>query len=293
MAETNLNVMNDFGEINSIDFINRFSTSIYDLLEFLGVTRQMPLSRDMKIKTYKWSTDINQTNVGEGEEIPLSKVTRIPDKEFQVEWFKKRRSVTAEAVARHGRDVAIIQADNRLMNGLQYDIETDFTGFLKAKPTKLNAENLQQALAKAWGKLYTFNEFRGAPRVGFVNPEDVADFLGATPVGADASNVMGMTLLKNFLGVERVVIMNSVPKGKVYATVDDNLVFAYLDVRNSDLATEFVDYADPLGFIGVSRDRVLQRLTADTVYFGANELFAEVPEGVVEVTIKASTTPAA
>ncbi|MDK6514317.1 hypothetical protein, partial [Klebsiella oxytoca] len=85
----------------------------------------------------------------------------------------------------------------------------------------------------------------------------------------------------------------SVPKGKIYATAVDNLVFAYLDVRTSEVANTFAQFTDNLGFIGASRDVQQNRLTLDSVFFGANTLFAEVPEGVVEATIKAPTSTAA
>lgn len=292
MPETNLNVANDFGEITAIDFVNRFSNSIYDLLRYLGVTRQEEMGRDQKIRTYKWDTDLNPENVGEGDLIPLSKVTRALDKEHQVEWFKKRRSVSAEAVARHGREVAITQADNRIMNALQYEFETQFVDFLKASPTKANGGSLQEAIANAWGKLSEFNEFRGAQLVYFVNPIDVAEYLGSAPVGPDATNIFGMRLMQNFLGVDNVVMLNTVPKGNVYATAVDNLVFAYLNVRTSDVAGEFADFSDELGFIGASRDRQISRLSLDSVFFGANVLFAEIPKGVVNAKIEAPSEEA-
>ena len=53
MAEDKLTVMNDLGEIKTIDFVNKFSTHISELLTLLGVTRIEPLSADMKIKAYK------------------------------------------------------------------------------------------------------------------------------------------------------------------------------------------------------------------------------------------------
>nr|MDK7248808.1 hypothetical protein [Corynebacterium amycolatum] len=121
MAENKLNVMDDFGEITAIDFVNRFSKSIYDLLQILGVSRQEKLTRDLTFRTYKWEVDLDKTTVGEGETIPLSKVNRKQLKDHTVEWFKKRRSVSAEAIARHGRDVAVTQADKQLMNKLQYE----------------------------------------------------------------------------------------------------------------------------------------------------------------------------
>nr|DAE05892.1 MAG TPA: Major head protein [Siphoviridae sp. ctSqu13] len=293
MAEEKLTVMNDLGEIKTIDFVNKFSTNISELLKLLGVTRKEPLSADMKIRTYKWETDIDNTNVGEGETIPLSKVTRVLDKEYQVEWFKKRRAVSAEAIARHGASLAIDKADQRVMREIQNGIKTDFFDFLKNKPAKVKGTGLQGALAQTWGKLQTFSEFDGSPIVSFVSSLDVADYLGDKTVGADASNVFGMTLLKNFLGMQNVIVLPNIPQGKVYSTAVENLVLAYLDVNSSDLGGMFADYTDETGLIASGRDRSLSNLTYESVFFGALKLFAEIPAGVIEATIEApaTTTP--
>ena len=285
-AETKLTVMNDLGEIKTIDFVNKFSTNISELLTLLGVTRKEPLSADMKIRTYKWTTDINETNPAEGETIPLSKVTRAVDQEYQVAWIKKRRAVSAEAIARHGASLAIDQADQRIMREIQNKIKTDFFTFLSTNPTKVTGTGLQGALAQTWGKLQTFSEFDGSPIVSFVSSLDVADYLGDKAVGADASNVFGMTLLKNFLGMQNVIVLPNVPKGKVYSTAIENIVLAYLDVNSSDLGGMFADYTDETGLIASSRDRSLNNLTYESVFFGALKLFAEVPKGVIEATIQ-------
>ena len=250
------------------------------------MTRKEPLSTDMKIRTYKWEKNIDSTKPGEGETIPLSKVTRAVDQEYQVAWIKKRRAVSAEAIARHGVSVAIDQADQRIMREIQNDIKNDFFTFLKAAPTKVNGTGLQGALAQAWGKLQTFSEFDGSPIVSFVSSLDAANYLGDKAVGADASNVFGMTLLKNFLGMQNVIVLPNVPQGKVYSTAVENLVLAYLDVNGSDLGGMFADYTDETGLIASSRDRSLNNLTYESVFFGALKLFAEIPKGVIEATIQ-------
>ena len=292
MAENNLNTMADLGEIKSIDFVNKFSKNINELLQLLGVTRRETLTNDLKIKTYKWSVDLDGTNPGEGETIPLSKVTRVLDKEYTVAWFKKRRVTTAEAIARHGAARAITESDKRIMREIQNGIKNDFFTFLKTKPTKVKGVGLQKALAQSWAKTATFNEFEGSPIVSFVSSLDVANYLGDTAVGADASNVFGFTLLKNFLGMQNVIVMPSVPAGKIYTTAVENLVFAALDVNGGDLGGLFADYTDETGLIAATRGREISNLTYESVFFGANVLFAEIPEGVVEATIEApAVTP--
>ena len=88
MAEQKLTTMADLGEIKSIDFVNKFSKNINDLLTLLGVTRRQELTNDLKIQTYKWTTDVDATNPGEGEDIPLSKVVRTKGDAYEVAWFK-------------------------------------------------------------------------------------------------------------------------------------------------------------------------------------------------------------
>jgi len=287
MAETKLTTMNDLGEIKSIDFVNKFSKNINDLLRLLGVTRRQELTNDLKIQTYKWTADVDTTKTAEGETIPLSKMTRAKDQEYTVEWFKKRRAVSAEAIARHGASRAITEADTRLLREIQNGIKDDFLAYLKKTKTKVKGKSLQQALANSWGKLTTFNEFEGSPLVSFVNPLDVAEYLGNTAVASDASNVFGFTLLQNFLGMQNVIVMPSCPQGKIYTTAVENLVFAYLNVSGGDLGGLFADFTDETGLIGVARDRHLNNLTFESVFFGANILFAEIPDGVVEATIEA------
>lgn len=292
MAEAKLTTMTDLGEIKSIDFVNKFSKNINDLLRLLGVTRRQELTNDLKIQTYKWTADVDNTKTAEGETIPLSKMTRAKDQEYTVEWFKKRRAVSAEAIARHGASRAITEADTRLLREIQNGIKEDFLAYLKKTKTKVKGKSLQQALANSWGKLTTFNEFEGSPLVSFVNPLDVAEYLGNTAVASDASNVFGFTLLQNFLGMQNVIVMPSCPQGKIYTTAVENLVFAYLNVAGGDLGGLFADFTDETGLIGVARDRHLNNLTFESVFFGANVLFAEIPDGVVEATIEAPTVAA-
>lgn len=281
--------MADLGTIKSIDFVNKFGTSINDLLTLLGVTRKEPMTADMQINLYKWAVDMDTAaTVGEGETIPLSKVTRALDRTVKVEWLKKRRAVSAEAVARHGANIAIDQSDKRLMREIQSGVKTDFVSFLGTTNTKISATDLQIALSQSWGKLQLVPEFEGQSFVSFVNPMDVANFLSGKPVQADASNAYGMTLLQNFIGADRVIALGSIPQGKVYTTAVDNIVLAYLDMANSPLKGSFVDYTDETGLLAVVSDKTVSNLTLESVFTGAFKLFTEIPDGVVEATIAAA-----
>lgn len=119
---------------------------------------------------------------------------------------------------------------------------------------------------------------------------DVATYLGDTKVLADAFNVFGMTLLKNFLGATNVIVLNAIPEGKVYSTTIDNIVLAYLDMKASDLGDIFVDFVDETGFISATSGRTLRNATFESLFMNALTLFPEIPEGVVEATISGETT---
>lgn len=289
-AEDGTTKMEDLGEIKSIDFVNRFEAGIKELLELLNVTRLEPLSSDMKIQMYKWSTDVKDGKVAEGDDIPLSKATLAKSKSYTVDFGKWRRAVTAESIARHGASVAIDKADNKVLRQIQGGIKKKFVEFLGTAPTKIKEIGLQKVLAKSWGKLSTFEEFDGAEFVSFVNPMDVAGYLGDTKVLADASNVFGMTLLKNFLGANNVIALNAVPEGKVYSTAVDNIVLAYLDMKASDLGEIFVDFSDETGLVSATRGRTLRNATYESLFMTAIALFPEISEGVVEATIETATT---
>ena len=64
-------------------------------------------------------------------------------------------------------------------------------------------------------------------------------------------------------------------------------------MAGGDLGGLFADFTDETGLIGVARDRHLNNLTFESVFFGANVLFAEIPDGVVEATIQAPTATVA
>ena len=282
-AENNLTVTDDLGEVRKIDFVNRFATSIDELLRVLGVTRRLPLTQDALIQTYKWETTLATEQVGEGEIIPLSKATKTPDKQYTVPFNKYRKVVSAEAIHRHGYNLAVNETDNKILGEIQENIKTSFFAFLATSPTKQEVDTLQKALSIGWAKAKTF--FPGNPQiVSFVNAMDVAKWLGDGNINSGASTDYGFTLLKDFLN-QNVYVFDGVPEGKVYTTAAENIVFASQDVSGNDLARAFELTTDPSGLIGVTHSRQTNNATVEMLAFEGSTLFAEILDGVVETTI--------
>ncbi|WZU00621.1 hypothetical protein MGH68_13880 [Erysipelothrix sp. D19-032] len=88
---------------------NDSQRSLIKLTESLGITRPLPLKQGNKIQTYKYvvtkaTGDAGNGIVGEGEDIPLTHVKRVKDREIEVGFRKYRKAVTMEEVQRIGYD---------------------------------------------------------------------------------------------------------------------------------------------------------------------------------------------
>lgn len=285
MAENNMTTASDLGLLTrSIDLVERFTYSIEELLEILGITRRLPLDSEAIIKTYKWDVTTPSSQVGEGETIPLTNVKRTPGPTYEVPFNKYRKSTTAEAIRRHGIDIAIDQADEKMLQEIQQKVVASFYTFLSTAPTKHSETSFQRALSIGKAKAETF--FPGAPpMISFVNSMDVANWLGDRPVNAIPSTGYGFQLLTDFLD-QRVLVFKGIPQGKVYSTAVENIIFANQDVRGNDLARAFNLTTDPSGLIGLTHSAPrTDNATIETLAFQGSTLFAEILDGVVETTI--------
>ena len=283
-AENNLTTTGSFAKAQSIDFVERFGSNLSKLTEALGVTRRMPVANGMTIKTYTSSVTMAQNSaVGEGETIPLSKVTTAPGPSIELTFKKYRKAASVESIQKHGYDQAIIESDEKLLREIQKGVRTDFFGFLATGTSTATATNLQGAFAQAWGKIQVLFEDDAAQTIVFVNPLDVADHIAAA--GLTIQTSFGLQYVKNFSGVDVVIINSSVPKGTVYATAPENIVLAYVQISSGEIDKAFDFTTEELGLIGVTHDIQKQNLTAETIALSGIKLFAERLDGVVKVTI--------
>ncbi|SJZ37995.1 hypothetical protein SAMN02745973_00374 [Garciella nitratireducens DSM 15102] len=281
-AELNLQKTGDFAQVQSIDFVERFNGSITKLIEALGVTRKIPLQNGMTVKTYKATTTLQSGQVAEGDLIPLSKVITEPDQTYEVTFDKYRKAVSAEAIQRHGFDQAVSDTDARLLKEIQKGIRSKFFNFLANGTGTGTATDLQGALAQAWGKVQTLFEDDGVNTIAFVNPLDVADYLGKANV--TTQTVFGMAFISGFTGVT-IITNTNVPVGTVYATAPENIVLAYVELTGGELGRAFSFTLDESGYIGVTHSQEINNLTYETVAINGILLFAERLDGVIKITI--------
>lgn len=294
-SEYNLTNTSSLGQVKSIDFANKLGNNINKLLEVLGVTNKIPMNVGTNIKMYKFNVqEASTSNVDEGDEIPLTKVTRELVNTIELTFSKYRKSTTAEAIQSHGFDIAVNKTDNELLRHVQKDIRNDFAQILgnaagtdyDSRKKALNAKNLQGALAKGRAKLSTVLEEDFTP-IAFVNPDDSAEHVANGLIVSNGS-LFGMGLLTNYVGV-KVIELSDVPKGEIWMTVSENLNVGYANPKG-ELSRAFNFAVDETGFVGVLHDIQSNRLTSETTLMSAVKLFPENIDAVVKVKIKADST---
>ena len=270
-VQENTNITTDFAKAQSIDFVNRFTGGIKKLQEMLGITRRQALSEGSTIKTYKRAVTLADGSVAEGELIPLSKVEKTPDKTYELAYKKYRKAVTMEAIQRSGFDQAVQEADSALLRKIQSNIRSEFAAFLASGTGTATGKTMQAVVADAWGQLQVLFEDDGAGSVIILaNPMDVSAYLGGSDI--TTQNAFGMTYFKAFLDVS-MMTNASVPKGKIYATVADNISKA------------FSFTTDETGLVGITHSPDYSRDNYETHIVTAPTLFAERLDGVVIGTI--------
>lgn len=276
------------GAANAIVVTNKFGDSLRGLLATLGVHRQFPMRVGDRIQVFKTVATTDGAPVEKGDIIPLSEVKVEPAEAKELKYVKKRKAVAFEDVQKYGTERAITMTDEALIRAVQKDIKTDMFANIKEAQKTAEGVSLQGALAQGWGNVQTIFEDDGAEVVAFINPLDVAEYLGNASVTMQKE--FGLNYLTNFLGVDVAIVTPQVEKGVAYVTAVENLIFGYADLQNGEAAREFDLITDETGLVGIRREQTGDRLTSETTVVASGVLTAERLDGVVKVTIKAAVT---
>lgn len=282
-AENNLIKSADLVRARETEFVYLFGQSIKKLLEALGVTRKIPKQAGYTLKAYKATGTLEDGNVAEGDLIPLSKYVTEPVAFEEITLKKWRKATSAEAIIEKGYDQAVEMTTDAMLKDVQKGIRANFFEFLGTGTGVATGDTFQATLAQVWGQLQVLFEDNEIESVYFMNPLDVADYLGTAQISLQTA--FGMTYVENFLGLGTVIFNSSVPKGKVYGTAKNNLVLYYIPVNGADLNEAFSFTSDQTGLIGIHEVPDYTNMTASDTVISGLVLFAERLDGIVVGTI--------
>lgn len=290
-AETNLIKAANLARVREVDFVNQFTHSSLDkLIEVLGVTRRVPMQEGTTMYVYETTGTLQSGEVAEGAIIPLSQFTQTKTAIGDITLNKWRKAVTAEAIKKSGLNTALVETDAALLKKVQAGIRASLFSFLNGTitgSTSVTGSTLQESLAQAWGQLQVKFEDDTAEAVYFVNPLDVAEYLGTAQITTQTA--FGMNYIENFLGLGTVIMSSQITKGTFVATAKENFIMYYLTM-SGDVANAFDLTTDELGYIGIkSGYQNEERAQLESLVMDGIQFLVEYAAGVVKGTIVPET----
>ena len=122
-----------------------------------------------------------------------------------------------------------------------------------------------------------------AEAVYFINPLDVADYLGSAQVTMQTA--FGMNYIENFLGLGTVILSSRITQGTFLATAKENLILYYLTM-NGDIARAFSLTSDETGYVGIkSGYQNEERAQIESLVMSGIQILVEYAQGVVKGVI--------
>ena len=282
-AETKTIMKDDVAKVRAIDFNYQFTGNLKKFMELLGVTRKIAVQEGTTLKALKVTGTLESGEVAEGELIPLShyETAEVPMGEAKLN--KWRKGTTAEAILKGGYEQAVGATTDKALKDIQKGIRTSFVNYLANGTGKATGADLQSALANGWGNLQVLWEDDAIDSVFFLNPLDVADYLGAAQV--TMQTVFGLNYIENFLGLGTVILTSNVAKGKYYATAKENIIAYYVNVASGDIATAFNLTVDETGYIGIREYLDEDHARVMDLIMSGVDFFPERIDGIVVGTI--------
>ena len=282
-AETNTIMKDDVARVRAIDFNYQFTGNLGKFMELLGVTRKIAVQEGTTLKALKVTGALESGEVAEGELIPLSHYETEEVAMGEAKLNKWRKGTTAEAILKGGYEQAVGATTDKALKDIQKGIRTSFVNYLANGTGRATGADLQSSLANGWGQLQVLWEDDAVETVYFLNPLDVADYLGAAQV--TMQTVFGLNYIENFLGLGTVILTSNVAKGKYYATAKENIIAYYVNVASGDIATAFNLTVDETGYIGIREYLDEDHARVMDLIMSGIDFFPERIDGIVVGTI--------
>lgn len=278
-AATNTILTSDVARVRVIDFNYQFTGSLQKFFEVLGVTRKIAVQEGAALKALKVTGTLQSGAVAEGDLIPLSKYQTEEVTLGEAKLGKWRKSTTAEAILKGGYEQAVGATTDKMVKDIQKKIRGDLFTFLATGTGEAYGDSLQAALANGWGQLQVLFEDDAVETVYFLNPLDVANYLGTAQVTVQTA--FGMNYIENFLGLGTVILSANVALGKYYATAKENIVAYYVNVAAGEIKSAFQLTTDETGYIGIHEYADNDHACVNDLVMSGVTFFPERIDGIV------------
>ena len=278
-------------QAKEVDLAARFTSTWEALSEIMGIMRPIRKTPGTRLVSSKASVNLQDGNVAEGDEVPLSQATVEPVAHKDLTLKKYNKRVTVESVEKYGAAVAVQKTDDALLNELQGVVLDEFYEFALTGSLTGTEDTFQMAVSMAIGKVKDkFKKMRlnYGQVVVFANTLDVHRYLGSTTITTQTTN--GVEYLKNFLGADVLIASSEIPEGKVVAIPADNIVLYYIDPEDGDfqeLGLVYTTAGGETNLIGVHKEGVYGRASGDTHVLMGMAMWAEYLDAIAVISIGA------
>ena len=291
MAKENLTKVENFTvEAREVDFVTRFSSNWDALRAILGIMRPIRKQAGTKLVSYTATVDLEDGNVGEGEEIPYSLAEVDPVAYGDITLEKYAKAVSIEAVEKYGAAIAVEKTDDQFLIELQNKVLNKFYTFLKTGSLTSTEPTFQKALAMAKGNVIDkFNKMRKTVTdiVGFANVLDVYEYLGTADVTIQTA--FGLSYIENFMGYSTLILLSDpdIPRNTVIAVPVENIDLYYIDPSDSEFAQLGLEYtvAGETNLIGFHANGNYSTAVGEMFALMGMTLWAEYLDGIAVVTV--------
>lgn len=279
-------------------FVANFDHEVDKLIEVLSLFGVETATAGQAFYQYKVTGKLNDAEVEEGDETPLShyKVEKVSFGEFEIHPYRKL--VTAQAILKSGYENACLKTDRQMMKDIRADRLKQFFEFLKGEQITdisgkssiktATGETLQATLAHMQSTLGNAledanDEVSDSDLVWFVNRNDIADYLADKEV--TTQTLYGMTYIENFLGiVSNLFVTNKIEEKTLYVTPASNIHIYAPDF--GELETAGLTYeTSASNLIGIHHKPAYNRTSCETYALTGMTILPEVVDFIVKGTI--------
>lgn len=279
--------------VRAVDFASRFDKEVRVLEDLFPNIRMIERKPGEQLYSKKADVTLNNTPVGEGEEIPYNAVTFTEVAVGSVTLDKQSIAPTIEQVIKSGYSATQAADDDQLFK-MMSKIATNLitfmgTGTLTSTYTTVDfPSTLSEAVAQVQAKWESMN-MGYSEIIGFCNTLDMYRYFGANPPTTQRD--FALDYIKDYYGISKLFYSSRVPTGKVYATPAENIIMDYVDFNNPDIGKmgfEFTTTGER-GLIGVTTNPVKNRLVSELIAVTGVGLRAEYLDGIAVTTITPPT----